>query len=227
MSTVERRLELQRERAGALGERVRELLAPFRGDERALDSGCGTGAFAFALAPYVREVVGVDSSPDLLAAGRTDAPPNVTLLEGDATSLPFDIGEFDLSGCLRVLHHVRRPELVVSELARVTRPGGRLLVVDQLADIDPLRAIDVDRFERARDSSHVRLLSDADIRGLLDANGLVVTRNEVKLEQRDLERYLDLASVPEGERSKVRGLAPGARYEVEVGWYVARKHRLR
>lgn len=226
MSTVERRLALQRERADALADRVFELLAPFRGDERALDSGCGLGALAFALAPHVREVVGVDASPELLAAGRTDAPENVTLLEGDARSLPFEMGEFDLAGCMRVLHHVRRPELVVSELARVTRPGGRLLVVDQLGDIDPLRAIEADRFERARDPGHVRLLSDADIRGLLDANGLVVTRNEVTREQRDLERYLDLAALPEDERARVRGLAPAAVYEVEIGWYVARKHGL-
>ena len=43
---------------------------------------------------------------------------------GDATALPFEYGSFDIAGCMRVLHHARRPELVVSELARVTRPGG-------------------------------------------------------------------------------------------------------
>lgn len=122
-----------------------------------------------------------------------------------------------------MLHHVHRPELVVSELARVTHPGGRVLVVDQLADIDPLRAIEVGRFERARDASHERLLSDSDIRSLLDTNGLVVTRNEVTREQRDLERYLDLAAVPEVDRSRVRALAPAPVFEVDVGWYVARK----
>ena len=199
------------------------MLVPFSGNERALDSGCGTGALAFALAPLVREVVGVDKSIDLLEAARAAAPANVTLLEGDAAALPFEVGEFDLAGCLRVLHHVHRPELVVSELARVTRPGGRVLVVDQLADIDPLRAIEVGRFERARDASHERLLSDSDIRSLLDTNGLVVTRNEVTREQRDLERYLDLAAVPEVDRSRVRALAPAPVFEVDVGWYVARK----
>ena len=223
MSAIPTRLALQRERAAALAERLRDLLAPFSGDERALDAGCGAGALAFALASNVEEVVGVDVSAELLAAGRLDAPQNVTLVEGDATDLPFDEGEFDLSGCARVLHHVRRPELVVSELTRVTRPGGRILVIDQLGDVDPLRRIELDRFERARDPSHELLLPDTDIRGLLEANGLVVERNEVTKELRELERYLDLAGMPEEARHGPRALAPGPVYEVEIGWYVAHR----
>jgi len=176
-----------------------------------------------ALAPHVREVVGVDQSSELLRAGRELAPANVTLVEGDATSLSFGWGEFALAGCLRVLHHVRRPELIVSELARVTRRDGRILVVDQLGDVDPLRSLEQDRFERARDPSHTRLLSDADIRGLLDANGLVTTRNEIVPEEYDLELYLDLVGLEGEERRRVENLAPGPTYQIEVGWYVATK----
>jgi SAM-dependent methyltransferase len=220
---VELRLGLQQERAVVLEQRIVELLSPFSGDERALDSGCGAGALAFALAPHVGEVVGVDQSSDLLDAGRELAPANVTLVEADATALPFGYGEFALAGSLRVLHHVRRPELVVSELARVTRRGGRILVVDQLGDIDPLTSIELDRFERARDPSHTRLLPDADIRGLLDANGLVVTRNEVIPEEYDLELYLDLVGLEGEERRRVENLAPGTKYQIDVGWYVAIK----
>ena len=120
--SVELRLALQEERAVDLAERVRRLLGPFSGTEAALDSGCGTGALAFALAPHVAEVVGVDVREDYLEAGREHAPPNVRFVEGDAMALPFGYGEFDIAGCYRVLHHVRRPELAVSELARVTRP---------------------------------------------------------------------------------------------------------
>lgn len=223
MSDVQARLALQQERAAALGDRISRLLAPLTGNERALDSGCGSGALAFALAPLVGEVVGVDLSSDLLEAGRGDAPANVTLVEGDATALPFGAGEFDLAGCARVLHHVRRPELVVSELARVTRPGGRVLVIDQLGDIDPLRRLDTERFERARDPSHQLLLPDTDIRGLLDANGLVVEKNEITVEQRELEHYLDLVGLAAESRDDVRALAPGPVFQVEVGWYVARR----
>ena len=221
--TVKMRLTLQEERAAELSERVRRLLGPFRGTEVVLDSGSGTGALAFALAPYVGQVVATDTREDYLEAGRAIAPENVRLLEGDATALPFGYATFDIAGCLRLLHHVRRPELAVSELVRVTRPGGRLLIVDQLGSIDPLRSLEMDRFERLRDPSHQRLLPDADIHGFLDANDLVLLSHEVTRERVDLEQRLELAEVAEEERVRLRGLAPAAVYEIEIGWYVARK----
>ena len=217
------RVALPEERAAELAARVARLLSPLTGEERALDVGCGAGALSFALAPLVREVVGIDPSAELLAAARDRAPANCEFVEGDATALPFGYGEFDLVGCLRVLHHVRRPELVVAELTRVTRRGGRILVADQLGDVDPIRSIELDRFERARDPTHTRLLPDGDVRALLEANNLVVTSTEIVRESRDLERYLDLAGVPAEERPRIRGLAPARVYSVEVGWYVARK----
>ena len=217
------RVAIQEERAAALRDRVQQLLAPFSGTERALDSGCGAGALAFALAPFVGSVVGVDLSEELVAAGRALAPANCELVVGDAAHLPFPYGSFDVAGCMRVLHHARRPELVVAELARVTRPGGRILVVDQLGFVDPVVSAETDRFEKARDPSHQRLLPDQDIRFLLDVNDLEVLTNEMTPEQRDLERYLDLVGLTGEERRRVGGMAPGAVYEVEIGWYVARK----
>jgi SAM-dependent methyltransferase len=217
------RLALQEERAEELSDRVRRLLGPFSGTEVALDSGSGTGSFAFALAPYVGEVVASDANEEYLEAGRAIAPANVRFVEGDATALPFGYATFDIAGSLRTLHHVRRPELAVSELARVTRPGGRLLIADQLGSIDPLRSLEMDRFERLRDPSHQRLLPDADVRGFLDANDLVLLSQEVTRERIDLEQRFELAEIPEEERVRLRGLAPGAVYDVEVGWYVARK----
>jgi SAM-dependent methyltransferase len=219
---IEHRRLLQEERHAELEARVRRLLAPLSGDERVLDVGCGTGALAYVLAPLVGDVVGVDSAEEYLAVAREHAPAGCTFVTGDAESLDFPYGDFDLVGCLRVLHHVRRPELVVSELARVTRPGGRILIADQLGDVDPIRSLELDRFERARDPSHTRLLPDADIRGFLDANDLVVTANEVIREVRDMARYLDVAGLVGEERERVARMAPAA-YEVEVGWYVARK----
>ena len=111
--TVELRRALQDARAPDLADRVRRLLGPFTGSEVALDAGCGTGALAFALAPFVVEVVGVDTNVEYLDAGREAAPGNVRFAEGDVMSLPFDYAAFDIVCCHRVLHHVRRPELAV------------------------------------------------------------------------------------------------------------------
>ncbi len=221
--TVALRLALQEARASDLAERVRRLLGPFAGTEAVLDAGCGTGALAFALAPHVAEVVGLDTREDYLEAGRAAAPENVRFLEGDVAALPFGYASFDLACCHRVLHHVRRPELGVSELARVTRPGGRLFIADQLGSIDPLRSLEMDRFERLRDATHQRLLPDADVRGYLDANDLVLLASDVTRERVDLEQRLELAGMSDEDRERIRGPAPADPYDVEVGWYVARK----
>jgi ubiquinone/menaquinone biosynthesis C-methylase UbiE len=215
--------ERQDARAAEFGDAVRAFVLP-RGDERALDVGTGAGALALALAPHVREVVGVDVVPELLELARERAPGNATFLEGDATGLDVPAASFDLAGTVRTLHHIARPELVVAELTRVTRPGGHVLVVDQLAPTDPLAAVDLDRFERARDPSHTRLLPDADMRGLFDANGLVLLREETHLEDRDLDAYLDLA-VCEGEaREAALALAPNReRSTASIGWYLLRR----
>ena len=221
--SVQLRLALQEERSADLADRARRLLSPFTGNEAVLDAGCGTGAFAFALAPLVEEVVGVDERAEYLEAARADAPGNVRFVDGDVMALPFGYAEFDIVSCHRVLHHVRRPELAVSEIARVTRPGGRILIADQLGSVDPIVSIEMDRFERLRDPSHQRLLPDADIRGFLDANDLVLLSFEDVHESVDLERRLELAGFTDEEKARIRGPAPARPYEVEIGWYVARK----
>lgn len=218
MSKAERFAALQAERAAALAARLDELLT-LTGDERALDVGTGTGAFAFALASRVREVVGVDSDEAMVERGRSSAPANVQLFAGDGEQLLFESFSFDLAVTARTLHHTPRPELVIAELARVTRPGGTILVVDQLAPVDPLAAFELNRFERARDGSTTRVLSDGDLRALFDANGLVLRRDVIDHESRDLDRYLDLAGCEGEERERARALAPDG-YEGVVGWYV-------
>lgn len=85
---------------------------------RALDVGTGTGAGALEIAKrfHGAEVVGLDVSPAMLEEARRIAP-GVEFVEGDASSLPFEDGEFDL-----VAHANMIPFL--DETARVLRPGG-------------------------------------------------------------------------------------------------------
>ena len=221
--TAERIGELQDERAAELEQQVVAFVAP-SGDERALDSGTGTGALAFALAPHVREVVGVDVVPELLEEARKRAGDvlNVAFAEGDATALPFGYGEFDLAGSLRTLHHLARPELALAELTRVTRSRGRVLVIDQIAPVDPAAAAELNRFEQARDPTHTRTLADVDLRGLFESNGLVLLRAEYTREQREVDSYLDLAGCEGEDRERAKTLAPPG-YTAELGWYLLEK----
>ena len=219
--TAERIAALQERRADDLAEQVRSFVST-TGEERALDVGAGAGALAFALAPFVREVVAVEVVPELIELGRKNAPPNVTFVEGDMTKLDFERATFDLAGTLRTLHHVPRPELVIAELTRVTRPGGTMLVVDQIAPNDPIAANELNLFERTRDPSHTRVLADVDFRQLFESNGLVLVKAEFVQEARELDPYLDLAGCEGEAREQARALAPSD-YTAELGWYLLRR----
>jgi ubiquinone/menaquinone biosynthesis C-methylase UbiE len=221
-ATAEKIAQLQEQRADDLAARVRDFV-PLNGDERALDAGTGAGALALALAPLVREAVGVDLVPELLEqARRLNTFENVSFVEGDMTRLPFERASFDFVGTLRTLHHVQRPEAAVGELVRVTRPGGIMLVVDQISPNDPLLAFELNRFEQVRDPTHERALADVDFRQLFEMNGLVLRRAEIAEEPRDLDPYLDLAGCEGEARERARALAPTG-YTAGVAWYLLRR----
>jgi hypothetical protein len=109
--------------------------------------------------------------------------------------------------------------VLLSELVRVVRPGGTILVADQIAPVDPLEALELNQFERTRDASTTRVLSEGDLRGLFDANNLVLRREEIVRESRHLGRYLDLAGCEGEQRARAEALAPSG-YQAIVGWFV-------
>jgi len=98
------------------------------------DLGCGTGQVSAALAPFVSRVVAVDASAAMLQAARKRLHdlPNVDVRRGDLESLPMDAARLDAATLMLVLHHVPEPEKALAEVARVLKPGGRLVVVDML-----------------------------------------------------------------------------------------------
>ena len=109
---------------------VEPLLQP---NSVVLDVGCGPGVLAAAVAarcPRGR-VVALDQSPD--RAHQADlllAPWDGAAVVGDAAALPFADASFDLVYCRFLLEYLPQPGLAVREMARVLRPGGRLLLQD-------------------------------------------------------------------------------------------------
>lgn len=128
LDAVSAHQEIQRVRTAAF-----EVFAPTEG-ERLLDAGCGAGEAARQLATRVGSagsVAAVDHSEHMLtiAQSRHDGSP-VTYALGDVTALDFPADHFDGVRCERVLQHLPYPDAAIKELARVTRPGGRVCVID-------------------------------------------------------------------------------------------------
>ncbi len=96
------------------------------------DLGCGTGQLAAPLARHVRQVIGVDHSPEMLEAARRHAQPNLDLREGDLTNLPIDDAACDAALLVLVLTYVDQPRLVLQEARRILKPHGQLIVIDLL-----------------------------------------------------------------------------------------------
>jgi ubiquinone/menaquinone biosynthesis C-methylase UbiE len=95
----------------------------------ALDAACGTGRHAEYLAALGHQVVGVDTSSEMLARAREKVPGG-TFHEGDLHDLPLADGSVDLAVCALALSHVPDLTPVFAELVRVLRPSGHLVVSD-------------------------------------------------------------------------------------------------
>jgi len=101
---------------------------------RVADIGTGTGVLAVELARLGLDVIAVDSSPRMLQAarGKLEAAEvaSVDLRRGDAHELPLEDGEVDAVFGHMVLHSLRSPQRAIREMARVVKPGGRVVLVD-------------------------------------------------------------------------------------------------
>jgi ArsR family transcriptional regulator len=118
------------------GERfhLTALAALAGGDWVVGDLGCGTGQVSAALAPFVKRVIAVDASAAMLQAAkkRLHGFDNVDLRRGELEGLPIDDARIDAATLMLVLHHVPEPEKALAEVARVLKPGGRVILVDML-----------------------------------------------------------------------------------------------
>lgn len=109
------------------------LLGKVGSGDDVLDMGCGTGRFTVPLAARARSVAGLDMSPAMLAANSkklADQGLQADLREGDMAALPFPDASFDVVVSMLALMHIPREDRqqVFHEVARVLRPGGRLLI---------------------------------------------------------------------------------------------------
>lgn len=146
--------------------------------ERVLDVATGTGFTAFAMAARARSVVALDFTTGMLreaeALRRERGAANVAFCLGDAEAQPFRGGVFDLVVCRYAAHHFPNLGRAIAEMARVARPGGRVVLEDTCAPEDPALDDLMNRWEVRRDRSHVRNVPPSRLRGMFEAAGLAV-----------------------------------------------------
>jgi SAM-dependent methyltransferase len=94
-----------------------------------LDAACGTGRYSAYLAARGHRIIGVDRSPEMLSKARRKLPQS-TFLDGDIEALPLESASVDLAVCALAMVHLPKVERAVAELARVVRPGGRVIISD-------------------------------------------------------------------------------------------------
>ena len=105
-------------------------------ESRVLDVATGTAAVAIELARrYGCAVVGIDQSPDMLAAGRArieraGLTEGIELTQGRAEELPFEDATFDALTFTYLLRYVDDPAATLAELARVVKPGGTIAALE-------------------------------------------------------------------------------------------------
>ncbi len=181
---------------------------PLTADDVILDVAAGTGHAARQLAASARTVVALDATEAMLARGQAQAAregrDNVLFMRGDAGALPFLDGSFDVVVSRFAAHHFEHPEAVVAEMARCTRRGGHVALVDLVADEDPEVAAEQNRLERLRDPSHTRMLAALEIQALMAEAGL----EAIDVATRSLERpflpWLEQAKTPAQTAGEIR-----------------------
>jgi len=130
--------------------------------QRVLDLGAGTGVSTAELARSGAYAVGADLSLGMLETGRR-ARPQVPLLAGDALALPFPDASFDAVTISFALRNVVDPDAALQEMARVTRPGGRLVVCEfSHPTHQPLRTVYLSYLMRALPAVARRVSSNPD-----------------------------------------------------------------
>lgn len=175
-----------------------------------LDVATGWGVVAFAFAPLVRSVIGLDLTPEMVELAQRLAVQkgvsNVEFQAGDADELPFNDGTFDLVTCRAAFDHLSDPEKTLREMKRVLDPKGRIALYEFIAPADPERAHFYHAIENTRDPSHLWSSSIHEFEELFWKCGLQEQGKVVNLLKRDFDQWMSSVDADEETAKKVRTL---------------------
>jgi SAM-dependent methyltransferase len=209
-------------------------LATEHGGDRIVDIGTGVGHTLRRVAPSFRSAVGVDATREMLEAGVSVLAgaglKNAVLVQANATALPIRSGSVDVVTSRLAAHHFADAAAAFREIARVLRPGGLFVLVDNYAPDDPALQRFINEVETLRDPSHVRNHTVAGWSDLLKRAGLRPTvDSDAAVTKLTTENWLERSQTPpnraEEVRRRLRTASPAAvaAFQITPTTFVVRK----
>lgn len=174
-----------------------------------LEVAAGTCACGRTFSPFVKTVVCLDATDTMLQVGQQYALENhlhnMIFVKGYAEELPFLDDSFDIVLSRLAFHHFTDTDSIFREMARVLKPGGKLVMIDMEAPDEHLRKT-ADTIETLRDPSHVKKLSKNEMQNLYSCNNIVIEKCEASIIQVHLSDWLDLTKTSEPVKKQITDL---------------------
>jgi ubiquinone/menaquinone biosynthesis C-methylase UbiE len=184
----------------ALLARIRDAASLARTD-RLLDVGSGPGIVSVGLASAARDVIALDLTRPMLDRVRDRAArlgaSNVRPVLGSGETLPFGDGGFDCVVARLAIHHFPEPTVVLGEITRVTRPGGRVVIVDVVSSETRDESSLHNALEALRDPSHARMLPRSELVTAIRSAGLRVSSQTTWQKVRRFDEWIRIVDAPE------------------------------
>ncbi|MDQ0217662.1 class I SAM-dependent methyltransferase [Peribacillus cavernae] len=171
-----------------------------------LDIATGGGHVVKALAPHAASVFAADLTYQMLKTARRHLDPsysNIHYVVADAESLPFLENTFDAVTCRIAPHHFPHPDKFVKEAARVLKPGGKFLLIDNIAPADKELDEFVNRLEKLRDESHMRSYSVKEWSTWFEQAGLTLVKAESRKKTFNYPEWVERTTTSEEQIKKV------------------------
>jgi len=181
-------------------------MAEVSSQDTVLDVACGPGIVACAFAPLANHVTGIDITPAMLEQAQSLAQQcglaNLSWQQGEGEALPFADHSFSIVLSRYAFHHCLKPDIVFSEMIRVCRPGGKVLIADVAL---PSSKVDTyDHLEKLRDPSHTHALSLEEFQNLASTSNLQNVRLAFYKVEIELEQQMAASFPNPGDEDKIR-----------------------
>lgn len=180
-------------------------LGEWKPQDHALDIATGGGHTALAMAPYVAQLTVTDLTPTMLETARTfllsQGITHAQFQLADAEDLPFAAASFDHATCRIAPHHFPNVGKAVQEVARVLKPGGLFLLIDNIVPEDLALDTFNNRVEKWRDPSHGRSYTQEEWHTFFAQAGLLIEHAETFRKTHDYDDWTARSQLAASEKA--------------------------